>query len=441
MRTKTFLFIAILGAFFSVSAQQTISGTFSPAKDYTWLIAYHLKPDTQVYVADTAVEDGKFTLKLPLDAPKGMYRLAYAVPQNRFYFDLLLDGKETIELAFDTTKRLSIKKSRENRLLNDYFKKVDSLERKIMIFYKRKRTDKKQFMNLVKQLEDNQIEYLKASKNTLSYNFIATNQPYIPSKLETMQAYVSNKKEQYFASLNFNNKVLQASSFLTNKVVNYVLTTFPTHLSKEAKQEQQQNIQKLASHLNGVDTKFSTYLYYRLWEQLSASQFYKASDFLYHNYLKSLAIATDNTKIVKTITSYNRIRLGVIPPEITWKENGQTKTLSGLEAASHYVLVFWSSTCPHCLRELPKLHEQLKTNSKVKVLAVGLEDDESNWKRESTKLPNFVNAISMGKWGSPYAELYSIQQTPTYLVLDKDKKIVAKPDTYKEVLNFLKDTK
>ncbi|HCO85735.1 MAG TPA: thiol:disulfide interchange protein, partial [Arenibacter sp.] len=57
----------------------------------------------------------------------------------------------------------------------------------------------------------------------------------------------------------------------------------------------------------------------------------------------------------------------------------------------------------------------------------------------SAKLSNFVHGIALGKWESPYADIYDIQQTPTYYVLDNEKRIVARPGDYEEVLKFLKD--
>jgi hypothetical protein len=77
----------------------------------------------------------------------------------------------------------------------------------------------------------------------------------------------------------------------------------------------------------------------------------------------------------------------------------------------------------------------------VKVLAMGLEDDDVTWKKESVKLPGFIHGIALGKWESPYADMYDIHQTPTYYILDSEKRIVAKPDDYQEVIKFLKEGK
>jgi thiol-disulfide isomerase/thioredoxin len=108
-----------------------------------------------------------------------------------------------------------------------------------------------------------------------------------------------------------------------------------------------------------------------------------------------------------------------------------------MEGNENYVLVFWSSTCGHCLRELPALHKRLKNNTSIKVIAIGLEDDDIYWKMESEKLEDFEHAIALGKWDSEYADLYGIVSTPSYFILDKDKHIIAKPENDKGVIEFL----
>ena len=133
------------------------------------------------------------------------------------------------------------------------------------------------------------------------------------------------------------------------------------------------------------------------------------------------------------------MRLGAIAPEIKWQKNGIQLSLKSLEGAENYIIVFWSSTCSHCLRELPALHDELKSNQNVKVVAVGLEDDDITWKQESARMPHFEHAISLGKWESEYADLYAIDKTPSYFILDKDKKIIAKPENDKEIVEFLEN--
>lgn len=435
---KLALFI-LLFTVYNITGQQTISGTFTPAEDYKWLIAYKLKPGTQEYVADSAVKEGKFSLELPANASPGTYRIVYAVPQEEFYFDVIYNGKENIALIFNETDGITFTASTNNTLYHSYFNEMNSLEEKLTQFYLAQNTNKKEFLKLTKEIQAAQKSYEEKSKTLLVENFILSNQSYVPSKYEPIESYVSNKKSHYFDVLDFNNPILQSSSFLSDKALNYVFTALPLEkISKaEIELEMQKNIQTVSDHLTDVTDVYKLHVLYSIWTQAKASGFNSTSDFVYASFINTLAKKTNKREIIEAIELHNRLRIGTLAPEITWKDGKELKTLSEMEAAKNYVLVFWSSGCSHCLHELPQLEKGLNNNPDVKVLAVGLESDATIWNQESARLAGFTHAISLGKWESEYADLYDISSTPTYFVLDANKKIVAKPEDYKEVLTLL----
>jgi thiol-disulfide isomerase/thioredoxin len=164
---------------------------------------------------------------------------------------------------------------------------------------------------------------------------------------------------------------------------------------------------------------------------------YHISDTIFDTYLNDLAGQNGDQALIDEIELTSRLRIGALSPEITWTQDNKTNTLYGLEGVDHYVLVFWSSTCSHCLKELPILHKELMDYENIKVVAVGLENDDMNWKQEIVNLPSFEHAIALGKWESDYAQLFGIKQTPTYFILDKDKRFLANPEDDKEVVSFL----
>jgi len=235
----------------------------------------------------------------------------------------------------------------------------------------------------------------------LANEFIIANRPYIPSGVERLADYVSNKKKKYFQHLDVTNARTQLAM--------------------------RKNTETIAQKLETVNSKYRFSVFYTLWSQAAASKLNEVSDFVYKTYLKELALSTDNTQAILDIEAHNRLRLGAIAPDIVWVDDKKELKLSELEAAERYILVFWSSTCGHCLNELPALHKELRKHPAVKVLAVGLEDHDISWKNEAKKLPNFEHTIALGKWDSEYADLYNITATPTYFVLDSDKRIIAKP--------------
>ena len=48
-----------------LAAQHTITGTFSPAEDYEWVILYEVTPISSLYIANTEVDkEGNFEFQL-----------------------------------------------------------------------------------------------------------------------------------------------------------------------------------------------------------------------------------------------------------------------------------------------------------------------------------------------------------------------------------------
>lgn len=422
------------------NAQHSISGNFAPAKDYKWLIAYHLKAGNQAYTVDTAIKNGAFTLNFPAEAVPGTYRLVYAVPEEEFYFEVLYNGKEDVKLNFDAEKGVSFTASKENRIFDAYFKEINAAKQAFINYYKAGKSDKGEFNKLTERLKTAQQGYEKESEGLLAYHFIAANRPYIPSEYETSETYWRHKKDGYFEHLDLGNPVLQGSAFLTDKLTNYVFTAVSTVKRSKAETEKvlKTNIDKVASELKGTDATYRFHIYHSLYTKARANEFYATAEHIVDTYLKPLAEETGNQKTIDEIEVQNRLQIGAIPPEITWEDGNTTKTLSEMEGADCYILIFWSSTCPHCLHELPPLHEELKQYPDVKVIAVGLEDGEETWEKESAKLPDFEHVLALDHWDSEYAKVYDIHKTPTFFILDADKRIIAKPDSDKEVVEFLK---
>jgi len=439
MKKSVLIFFLILVC--SVQAQYSISGTFMPANDYKWLIAYRLKPGTQNYVADTAVKNGEFSFKIPENSAPGTYRLVYAVPQEEFFIDVIYNGKENIELTFNATEGISFISSEENKLFNSYFKKIYDLEKQFARYYTNQNTEINEYQSIAREMNHIQKMYEEKTAGMMVHNFVKTNHPYIPSNYESVFQYVKNKKDTYFEALELNNTVLQASGFLTDKLTNYVFTALPldTMTKDETESAQIENVDTVSTRIQDLDAKYKLHLFHTLWAQATASSFDHTSDYIYDSYLKKLLANGDNQEIGQQIEVHNRLRIGATAPNIEWGENETRNDLRNLEGADKYLIVFWSSTCSHCLRELPALHKKLKNNDSIRVIAVGLEDDNLTWKAESSRMPHFEHVIALGKWESEYADLYAIDQTPTYFILDKDKKIRAKPENDKAVIELLEN--
>ena len=437
MKPQLYILLLFLGL--QGFAQHTVHGVFSPAEDFNWLIAYKVTTDGMNYITDGSIKDGKCALVLPEGSPLGAYRLVYAVPQEEFYFDIIYNGRENISFTFNEVDGVRFQNSRENILFVAYFEAIYDIEQQLLAFYISGNTDKIRFLEIVNQLAQTQQKFEAASEGLITNLFIRSNAPYIPANYEPLDVFIEHRKTYYFRALELDKPELQASGYLTDRLINFVLTAIPIQPPNDAslQLEMIKNVNTLAKQLEGVSNDYKMHLYHRLWKELVEGGYNKTSDQLYREHIAPLASAMGKFEIVEEIETHNRLRIGALAPEITWNENGETFKLGNLPAADNYVLIFWSSTCSHCLHELPKLHAALTEEHQTSVLAVGLEEDNTSWKEEISKLPHFRHAISLGKWESEYADLYNIQQTPTYYVLDKDKSIIARPNSYEDVLEFL----
>ena len=93
------------------------------------------------------------------------------------------------------------------------------------------------------------------------------------------------------------------------------------------------------------------------------------------------------------------------------------------------ILYFWDSTCGHCKKETPRLkkfYEEYKDKG-VEVVAITLENEFTSWNKyiEENEL-TWINGYESDFERPNFLWYYYIPTTPKKLVLDKDKKIIAK---------------
>nr|WP_262922222.1 TlpA disulfide reductase family protein [Algibacter sp. L4_22] len=155
-----------------------------------------------------------------------------------------------------------------------------------------------------------------------------------------------------------------------------------------------------------------------------------------------VAKSLNDKDLIDGLTLFKNTSIGRKAPDFTLeikKDKKLVKTqLSALDIAQTYVVVFWSSTCSHCLDEIPQLQSFVQSLDKglVQVVAVGLEDDPYKWKDLTYSYPSFIHVYGEGKWDNKIGNDYGVTATPTYFILDKDKKIISKPEDFKVLQAF-----
>ncbi len=416
----------------SLIAQNTIKGTFTPAEDFKYAILYKVTPTATNYVANTEIDkDGNFEFLMDSTSTQGMYKLVYALPQEEFNFDIIYNGKEDIALTFNTETGVQYKSSLENTLVSSYTNSMSLISQSIGNFFRQQSTDSLALASIFKTQLETQNEYEKAAEGTIALNFIKANKPYIPETFEDLSTYIENLKLHFFDHVDFNNETLQSSNFLIERILNYVFGM----TAKEGDDElgnYKKNIDEVVASMKDANLDVKARLLEILWQQLVDANMEGIANHIADSYLLEMARSLNDNELVTGLELFKRLSLGNKAPEfnVDIEKNGKKESVSlyDLDDASQYIIVFWSSTCGHCLEEIPQLQAYLKDKGKeIKVIAIGLEDEETLWKTESAKYPEFTHVLGLGKWNNPIGASYNVTATPSYYVLDAEKKIIAKP--------------
>lgn len=444
------LLVALLFISAGVQSQNSITGTVSPKNDLvTRVILYQLKGTEQVYISNSTIANDQFKIAIPKGTSAGMYRLSFT-PEVFGFVDFLFD-QEDISIKFNplnTSNSVQFLTSEENKTYANYLletlkvqQKLDSLQ---IVFFGLK--DKKQDEIIIDLYEKNlnlytktQNQYEEKTEGKLANHFIkATRKYFAPALFVSPQEYLNSVKQHYFDFINFKDDVLKSSTFFGEKAIEYV---FYLNVSDDI---QVQNglyknaigevMQKLGEN-NEVKSDILTSLIHAFeqFENMAMARF------VIEDFYSKLPENFINEALIDEMQSKIKLAIGNKAPEITWKENGVQKKLSELAISENYILVFWSTTCSHCLQEIPKLYEFTNGNNKMHVIAVALEDNNKDYEQFATKLTTWTNILGLKKWENEMAKEYKINSTPTYFILDKDKKIISKPEHFEDVKAYFKN--
>jgi len=219
-----------------------------------------------------------------------------------------------------------------------------------------------------------------------------------------------------------------------------VFTAFPIkdYTGEELIEEYKKNIVTVTEKIKPVAADYKKSLFNVLWEQMVAVENQEVAIYIGDEHLIPLAKQLNDKTLIEKVKTYKRIAFGQVAPDFTWVKDNKTHKLSEQEDAENFIIIFWSSTCSHCLKEMPKLKSFVKSHEegKFRVIAIGLEDERASWANETSFYPEFTHILGLGKWDNEIGNAYDVSATPTFFVLNKDKRIIGKPYGVKELKEF-----
>ena len=441
MNKKLFFVFAII-PFFAL-AQHTIKGKFPNTDDFKFAFLYQVTTQTSKFVNNADIkEDGSFSFTLDKNQPAGTYRIVYNQPQDRYNFDFLYNN-EDIELTYDFDNGLTFIKSEENKLWNSYNKSIQLVANSLNNFYLKGDNNEEDFNKIIQILQNTQSEFEKAAEGKMALNFITASKPFIPKKYVDAQTFSELAKAEYFDHINFSNPILQNSNFLIEATLNYIFNFID---------QDQAN----ASYIKNIDTavkaignnpKVKKVILEVLYSQFAYENIETVANHIATKYLLDIAKADDDKELIKDLTNFKNASIGHKGYNfdiVIYDENGKAtvKKMHDLDEAENYLIIFWSTTCSHCLEEIPQLHNYVKTidQKQLKVIAVALDEDRYRWKDMTYDFSEFYHVFGEGKWDNQIGNNYNVKSTPSYFILDKDKVIIKKPYDFEAFKDYFSKT-
>lgn len=428
-------------------------------------LAYH--NGKNLNVADSAAFNNKgvAVFKGPAKLPGGIYAIVF--PGKNLSVDFFIDKEQLISIVADTTDlpNTVVTGSRENILFQQYQKfvavkgKLLQQERQSYVTAKTKADSalhEANYNRYNKELNDYRDNISKTQpKSMMAALLNAMKEPPYPTKVPvTHQDSVDNYnfyKSHYWDGITFMDERIIRTPFFLPKLERYYREVMP--------QASDSIIKDIDYKLLLARTAPEMYKYLLNWftdEYINPKYMGQDAVFvhLFDKYHSKGLSSWLNEKQMEVITrrAYMQMSnlIGEKAANLEMLDTAGKPTALYDQEAPYTVVIFWDPTCGHCKEELPKIDSIYRASwqaSKVKIYAVLTEDQKPEWIK-------YINEHHIGDWTNVYQtkemadavtasqkpgfrQLYDVTSTPTLYLLDKDKRIIGKKLTWKQLNELL----
>ena len=440
-----------------------LSSIVLTGQNYNLEITIKDLPSEEVYIAnfygdknniiDTAVPDtaGNITFEFGSKDYPGMYRVFI---NKEVFFDILFN-KENIKIQTDFNdlyESLEIVSSVENQLYYDYLKTIHEYRRKFDLlapindYYPNTDTffhiARAQYISIQAEILVYIDDLVELYPDTWVSKIAKIKKPlfYDPSMDDHDRRLYT--LEHYFDNYDFTDIELIRSNIYTMAAIEYMSLYSNPNLNQDQLQDEFiKAVDKIMYEAmdNGLVYKFIVEYLVSGFERY---HFDKVLDYIADTYAPEQCENEERKSDLQTrLEKYAELSVGKEAPDIAIPdEDGNAIQLKKIKS-DYTLVIFWASWCPHCNDILPEVYN-LYTSSfnskKMEVLTVSIDTNKEEWKKVlDDGNYSWINTSDLKGWDSQPAIDYNIYATPTMFLLDKDKKIVAKPITFNELKTVL----
>ena len=239
-------------------------------------------------------------------------------------------------------------------------------------------------------------------------------------------------KAHFFDNIDFNDTILLKCSTLNTMLINYL------SLYQDRDDNRETFEKKLLMGLDTILVKSSVNpdMYVSvvdfLLQGFESIGFDKGIEYISeHNQLDEFCENTEKIlELQDKLYLINKLAIGKTAPDFSHTDiDGNTIRLSDVQAKKT-LLVFWASWCPHCKSIVPEINslKEKFDNNELKIIGISIDTSLTDLRHVINEYKiSWPNIAELKGWEGDIPEMYGIAATPTMYLLDKQKKIIAKP--------------
>ena len=422
MKNVVFIFL-LLTQYASAQETYTINGHFPNFPNSRYELKGYEGMQQKTLSTATNKEDGKFTLTYPKDY-KGVAQLW----MNGAYQVLLFLNKEDITLHWeDLTNRDNLQaNSTEYEAFIGGMKTFQDSEAKLaglhylVPLYAQDSLKQQFFINELDSVANAFPKYIKSLPENLFVRQYLLTKGLIEQMPKTVETYKWRAPAHIAEFMAVDVKALEHSGLYKELLQGYtnLVERFPT--IEETNTILNTAIDKVIGDLKDNPT---------LQEEVGQMWFtYLESHSLSRpaEHLATLMLKDNhslNEKSINLFEQYRKMAVGKTAPDIELND----KKLSQVKN-KYKLVVFGASWCPNCQADYPKLkekYESLKKKYDLEMVYISIDTDKSAFENYYKDAP-FITYCDTKGWNTQAAKDYYVMATPTYILLDKELKILSK---------------
>jgi thiol-disulfide isomerase/thioredoxin len=450
---KTLILLALLINFITNIYGQSISGNLKLLSSQEIKLEGFNGFDTYTISSNRLDSDGNFALSYSMSD----YGIGYLVSADNKPFLVVLSG-EDIELkgeALSLPETIKFSKGIENILFEKYANEHPKREQALSAwnYLEKFYTLDPLFSSQEKPRESIQLEKNRILNEDINYLSNLPSDSYvrwflpIRKTVSSVSVVAQSRPEQIpytidiFRSLDHTDPKLFKSGLLRDVLESHfwLLENSGNGLDSIFK-EMKISINHLIDNLIQDEAKLNVVMDY-LFDLLERQSLFEASEYLAIKLLNEENCNLDNN-FARQLETYRAMKIGNTAPDFEFSgdiispSQYQDLTHSKLSdlKTKYTLIVFAASWCPKCSEEVPviaSLYSKWK-KQEIEVVVISLDSEKKEFDRFFVDFP-FISMCDYKKWDGQIANDYYIFSTPTMFLLDKNREILLRPNSVKQM--------